>query len=78
LLSLDAIRLDFLYKEAKRQRADKAYTLFNLIQTLMLEKQDSKRIVEDLKAQLNPHKVERELTQTEVNDSWKALRLRRR
>lgn len=76
--SLNYARLDFLYKEAKRQRADKAFSLYNLIQTLVLDKDDVKSVYEGLKQQLNPHKITHIPSAQEAKIGWALLRSRRR
>ncbi len=76
--SLDPVRLDFFYKEARRQRTDKAFCLYDLIRTMMMKQEDSKDIFEGLKHSLNPHKITVELSRRDIEDGWASLRARRR
>ena len=75
--SLDSVRLDFFYNEARRQRTDKAFCLYDLIRTLMMDKSEVKEVYKNLKAQLNPHKMVTSISKMEVEDGWAALRARR-
>jgi len=75
---LDQVRLDFFYKEAKRQRIDKAFSLYNLIQTMMMEKDETRKVFAVLKEHLNPHRITYVPDKRETKTGWALLRSRRR
>lgn len=76
--SLGQVQLDFFYKEAKRQRTDKAFSLYNLIQTMMMAESETKKVFTSLKEQLNPHRITYVVDKREAKTDWALLRSRRR
>jgi len=77
LLGFSHRKLGVFYREALRQRASKFSLLGHIINEPNLEKSGQKELSKLLTQLLNPHKVVKDIKESEVQEGWASLRSRR-